>query len=178
MKSSFTTWLCVALTIILVVSAVLLGAVRGWSGERDKALHSLTQDSALASTLQNRAMDAANLAVVAARHLPQDHADILALRTAYGVFSDASSTAEALARADMSITQAAARLAKSLPELESVRESARDQVYISTLTRALSEATDAQSVYSSAVNDYNARLTRSLTGRIAMLLGITPLNFE
>lgn len=175
MKNTLSTVLCVALAIVLAAGAVMLGAIRGWGGERDKVLHVLTQDAELASTLQNRAMDAANLAVVAARHLPADDSDIAALRQAYAILSDENSTAGELAQADSALTLAAYNLGKTLPEMDSVKESSRDQVYIRTLTRTLSETTDAASAYAAAVEDFNSRLTRSLTGRIAMLLGIGTL---
>jgi len=178
MKNTLSTVLCIALTAVLIVGAVLLGAVRGWGGERDKALHTLTQDAELASALQNRAMDAANLAVVAARHLPADNGDVAALRRAYAAASKDNATAQELAQADAALTQAAMNLAKTLPSLDSVQASARDQVYISTLTRTLSETTDAGAAYAAAVEDYNARLTRSLSGRIAMLLGVGTLGLE
>lgn len=175
MKNSISTFLCVLLTIALVAGAVCIGAVRGWSGEREAALGALTYNSEMAETLEIRAMDAANLAVVAARHLPQDDADLAALRAAYETIISGKAPADEIAFADEVIAAAAASLAERLPGLTSVKASGRDQVYISTLTRTLSEAAGSASSYSTAVDDYNARLTASLTGKLAMLLGVEPL---
>ena len=83
-----------------------------------------------------------------------------------------------MARADAAISAAAAHLASLLPELPSVQASPRDQAYISTLTRTLSEDAGAADAFAAAVQDYNARLTGSLTGRLAMLLGVEPLTAQ
>lgn len=174
MKNTLSTILCVLLTIAMVAGAACIGAVRGWSSEREAALGTLSQSGAMAESLQARAMDAANLAVVAARHLTDD-ADVAALRTAYETITDGKAPADEIARADAAISAAAASLAANLPGLTSVQASARDQVYISTLTRTLSESTGSASAYASAIEDYNARLTSSLTGKLAMLLGVEPL---
>ncbi|MBE5804970.1 MAG: hypothetical protein E7316_10735 [Clostridiales bacterium] len=174
MKNSLSTFVCVLLTIALVAGAVCLGAVRGWNGERDAALNALSESGALGDELQIRAMDAANLAVVADRHLNGD-ADVAGLRKAYQIIAGGKASADELAQANADISAAAANLAEKLPELESVKASARDQMYISTLTRVLSESTGSSAAYSTAVEDYNARLSRSLTGKLAMLLGVQPL---
>lgn len=178
MKNTLSTILCVLLTIMLVTAAVFIGAARGWSSERDAALHALTANRELASALEIRAMDAANLAVVAARHLPAGDADVSALRQGYITLSDPLADSEALFRTDAAVSQAAAHLAESLPGMPSVQASQRDQVYISTLTRTLSQATGAAQAYADAAQDYNTRLNRSLTGQLAMFLGVKPLTAQ
>lgn len=181
MKNNLITALCIVLALALACGAVCLGAYRGWSGERSQVLEALSREGKLALSLQNRAMDAANLAVVASRHVKEGDAasgDVAALREGYAVLTGENADAAAIARADAAISGAASRLAAVLPELPSVQASPRDQAYISTLTRTLSEDTGAAAAFAGAVRDYNARLTGSLTGRLAMLLGVAPLTAE
>ena len=175
MKNTLTTILCILCAVALAAGAVCLGAYRGWSRERDEALHTVSADGELASALEERAMDAANLIVVASRHLPADDGDLAALREVRAVLTDASATAADKTRADAQLTALAEKLAASLPLLDSVQASARDQVYISTLTRTLAQGTDSAAAYAAAAQRFNDRLASSLTGRLAMLLGVEPL---
>ena len=80
-------WICILLTVVMAAGAVCIGAVRGWTGERDAALGVFSESGSLGSELQNRAMDAANLAVVASRHLSGD-ADVALLRSAHKTITD------------------------------------------------------------------------------------------
>ena len=178
MKSVLTTILCVALTLALVTGAVGIGAVRGWNTERNDALQALTSNEELAASLQERAMDAANLAVVTARHLPETDDDLSALRSACAVLTDPASATPDLIHASADISEAAASLATRLPELESVKASQRDQVYIRTLTRVLSEEDDLTAHYMQSVAGFNHRLTTTLTGQLAMLLGVQPIEIR
>ena len=126
MKNNLTGALCVVLAVVLAAGAVCLGAYRGWSGERIQVLEALNREGDMAQTLQNRAMDAANLAVVASRHVKEgdEGADALAaLREAYATITSGSADAASMARADAAISAAAARLASLLPELSSVQAS-------------------------------------------------------
>ena len=175
MKGILLTILCVVLALALVVFAVGSGAVRGWSGEREQALNTLRHSTDMAALLQNRAMDAANLAVVAARHLDAAYPDLLTLRKAYTVLTDTAAQPADVAAADAALTQAAAALAQALPPLASVQADERDQVYISTLTRSLAEGTGAADAFANAAADFNRRLAASPTGQLAMFLGVEPL---
>ena len=175
MKNTLTTILCVLCAIALAAGAVCLGAYRGWSREREAALHTVSADGELSTALEERAMDAANLIVVASRHLPEGDADLTSLKEVRAVLTDTSATAADKTRADAQLTALAEKLASSLPLLDSVQGSARDQVYISTLTRTLAQGTDSAAAYAAAVQRFNDRLSASLTGRLAMLLGVKPL---
>lgn len=174
MKNTLSTILCVLLTIALVAGAVCIGAVRGWHGEMMTTLQSLSAASELSEPLRNRAMDAANLAVVARRHLGEDP-DVVSLSQAYFTVCRTNASAAELALADTAISVAAASLADKLQGLDSVAASQRDQVYISTLTRNLSQDLGSAETYTQAIEDYNRRLTTSLTGKLAMLLGAEPI---
>ncbi|MBP3636800.1 MAG: hypothetical protein J6K13_04505 [Clostridia bacterium] len=175
MKDSLSTFLCILLTIALVVGAVCIGAVRGWHGEQVAALEAVSVGSDLSEPLRIRAMDAANLAVVATRHLPPKDPDVVTLQQSYFKICKTNSSAIERAQADAQISIAAESLAKRLPELASVQASQRDQAYIVALTRALSQTTTFADDYTAALEDYNKRLSTSLTGKLAMLLGVEPI---
>ena len=175
MKTSLSTLLCAALCVILTACALCVGSVRGWSSEREAALNSLSSEGALHTQLQNRAMDAANLAVVVARHVPAEDARLTKLADIRRTLESEKSTIEDLAQADSELTALALSIGQELPQTSSVQASARDQAYIATLTRTLGEATGMADSYAAKVEDYNDRLTSSLTGRLAMLLGVEAL---
>lgn len=175
MKTSLSTLLCAALCVILTACALCVGSVRGWRSERVAALNSLSSEGELHTQLQNRAMDAANLAVVVARHVSADDARLTKLAEIRRTLESGKSTIEDLAQADSELTSLALSIGQELPAAASVQASARDQAYIATLTRTLGEATGMADSYAARVEDYNDRLTSSLTGRLAMLLGVEAL---
>lgn len=174
MKKTLTTILTVILTVALLAAAISVGAVRGWGSERAKVLGLISQDGELSQQLGERAMDAANLAVVAARHLSENDSALQALYSCRDIFM-AADDAYALAQADTALTQLASLLCNKLMILESVQKSRRDQVYISTLTRALADSTSLSQTYADKAADFNRRLNASLTGKLAMLLGVKPV---
>lgn len=167
--------LCLALTVALVLAAVALGAYRGWSGERRQALETFTENTALRDYLEERSMDAANLRVVAARHLDREDEDLAALTQVRKTLTDPEATVKELAAADAELTRLAARLQQELPQLASVQQSSRDQAYITTLTRTLLAAQSVTDSYNAQVESFNRRLEASLTGKLAQLLGVQPL---
>ena len=175
MKNILTTALAVLTAIVLTVGAVCLGAVNGWRSEREKALMPGKANAGIMELLDIRAMDAANLAVVASRHLPEDDKQLLLLKEAQSVLKKGSGSVQELAAMDELITDIAADFSKTLPELASVKASQRDQVYITMLTRTLAEGQSAAALFRSAADDFNTRLNANLTGKLAMLLGVAPI---
>lgn len=175
MKQSFSTAMCVLLCAVLIVLAVCIGSVRGWSGERERTLQAFTQGGEIYAQLEERAMDAANLAVVTARHLPKDDPSLQALQDARRVLISASSSLQDKANADANLSAAAAELGHALPELASVQASSRDQAYISSLTRTLAEGTTIAADYAERARSFNQRISNSITGDLAMLLGVDLL---
>lgn len=175
MKNVLTTALAVLAAIVLAAGAVCIGAVNGWKSEREEALSVGETNAELTGLLETRAMDAANLAVVASRHLPEDDKQLALLRDAQSVLRKGTGSMQELISADALITEIAAAFGKSLPVLPSVQASQRDQVYISMLTRTLSEGESAAALFRLSADDFNARLNASLTGRLARLLGVEPI---
>ena len=176
MKHKGMTALCALLCALLTLSAVALGAWRGWQGERRETLSAFTANAAMTEYLEERAMDAANLRVVAQRHLPAEDADVAALQQARKTLTEAGAEVEALAAADAALTRTAASLGQRLPQLDSVQRSSRDQAYVTTLTRALMHSENIMDGYNAQVEAFNTRLNTSFTGWIARLLGVQPLS--
>lgn len=175
MKLNGNTILSILLCAVLVLAALCIGSVRGWSSERADILHTFTQEGEMHTSLQHRGYDAANLAVVAARHLPADDGDLAALREGSRTLLSGTEDMALLLSADDDVTNAAMRLADSLPALSTVQDSPRDQTYISMLTAALSTRSSVRHSYTLLVEDFNQRLEGSLLGRLADLLGVNPL---
>ena len=175
MKISLTTILSILLCVALIAAAVCIGAYRGWNEERNAALSALSENSEIRTALENRAMDAANLSVVAARHLPADDAVLCALQAASALILSGHADADALITADTAITESALSLAEVLSALPSVQQSARDQAYVTTLTGILTQRSGLSDTYSLLRDDFNRRFFTSLTGKLAALRGVEPL---
>lgn len=174
MKNTLTTILCLLAALALVTAAVCVGARNGWAKEREEALNAFA-GSENAASLEERAMDAANLHVVASRHLSQDDPDLAALQSARTVLQSRSASSDEKAQADMALTAIAQTLATRLTDMDSVKQSPRDQVYVATLTRTLIQGRDTVA-YAVSIQDFNRRLATSLTGKLAGLLGIKPID--
>lgn len=175
MKNRLSIILSCLLCAALAAAAVCIGAYRGWSAEREEALTALTTDGEMHALLETRAMDAANLAVVAARHLPADDEELSALRAASALMLSGTAGPEELLLADDALTAAALQLADELPGLASVQASTRDRAYVSMLTGTLGPKTGLAQRCAELVEGFNQRLTSELTGRLAMMLGVSPL---
>lgn len=176
MKIRLSTILSIIACLALCAGALCVGAYRGWSAERDSALAALTAGGEMRTQLENRGMDAANLAVVAARHLAADDAELTALRKASSTLLSGTEDAEIILQADAVITDVALRFSQELPALPSVQQSSRDKTYVTMLTSLLGKKSGLTHTYTLLVEDYNQRLESSLTGRLAMLLGVSPLD--
>lgn len=175
MKNKLSNVLFALLCAGILLAALGIGAVRGWSADRTEVLAALTRGGEMRMQLEYRGMDAANLAVVAARHLPADDADLTALRQASSVLLSDTEDAEAILAADAAITRIALDFAQELPLLPSIQASSRDQAYVTSLTGALGKKNGLTHSYTLLVEDFNRKLATSLTGKVAMLLGVSPL---
>lgn len=174
MKNTLTTILCLLLSAVLAVGAVCLGARNSWLKEREKAISTFSGDESTDS-FENRAMDTANLYVVAARHLPADNPLLTALQECRATLQSTAASSAEKAQADITLTATAQALASTLEVESSVHASVRDQVYITTLTRTLTQGRDA-AAYALSAQDFNRRLQESLTGKLAMMLGVPVID--
>lgn len=173
MKISLNNILFALLCAALLCVALGLGSVRGWSADRQEILDVFGPEGDMHARMETRGMDAANLAVVAARHLPADDADLLALKAASQTLLSGTEDIDALLDADAAITEIALRFAENL--LPSIQDSRRDAAYLTTLTTALDRRSSLTHTYAQMVEDFNQQLTTSLSGKLAMLLGVDPL---
>ena len=155
-----------------------MGAYQGWNEDRMAVQSALTAEGEMRTQLENRAMDAANLAVVAARHLEADNKDLAALRSASASLLASNGEAAAILQADAVITDVALRFAEELPGLPTVQASGRDKTYVSMLTSLLGKKRGLTHTYTLLVEDFNQRLEASLTGKLARLLGVAPLSMD
>lgn len=178
MKNILTYALAIFAAVVLAAGAVCIGAVNGWQQERVQASTLGENNQELVTLLDTRAMDAANLAVVASRHLPADDKQLCMLRDAQAVLASGKGTMEELMAADETITLIAREFGQTLPLLPSVMASPRDQVYVSMLTRTLSEGDSAKALFTASAERFNKRMNDSLTGRLAMMLGVEPLSID
>lgn len=175
MKITLNNILFALLCAALLLVAVALGSVRGWNADRQEVLNALAAEGELSTQREHRGMDAANLAVVAARHLPADDADLLALRSASATLMSVTVDVEALQAADAVITDVALRFADTLPLLPTMQASPRDTTYLTMLTASLDRRSSLSHGYTLMVEAFNQELTTSLSGKLAMLLGVDPL---
>lgn len=166
----------VVLVILFICAALCVGSLRGWARERDKAAE-LLASSDLAQVVETRAMDAMNLAVVAKRHLPATDDDVVKLSESAEMMLHSDSDMRTRVVFDDTLVKAAANLSERLPVLESVRASARDQAYITTLTRSLMSGDSSLDAYNKITREFNARMEASPTGKLALLLGLKPLGY-
>lgn len=173
MKQTLLNILCGLLCAALIISAVCIGAVRGWQVEREEALTALSGE--LSGVLEERVMDAANLIVVVSRHLDASDERLTRLQELRATLSGQAS-ADALLQADADLSALALSLGQSLPQLASVQASVRDQAYISTLTRTLGENTGLGNAYQLLGEAFNQRLASHPTGWIARLFGVKAID--
>lgn len=170
MKEKLSSFFSILICVLLAGAALCVGAVGGWRNERE----AVTASGEAVEQLRTRAMDAVNLAVVAARHVGENDASVTALRGAYRTMKQDRLTSKELAQVDGTITQAAKDLAERLPAMAAVRESDRDSAYVTALTRTLCEETQWSDALRAEQEAFDKRIQASLTGRLAMLLGIEP----
>lgn len=169
MKNKASGALSILLCAVLVLVGLCVGCTRSWTADRDKALADLGKNEQLVQALSERGMDAANLAVVVARHLDASDADLVSLRkVSETLMNPGRKFAEAIA-ADRQLTDLAASLARRLPDLEG-----RDKDYMVTLTGRISAASVA-TVFSAdldqACDAFDKKLTSWPIKMIAQLFG-------
>ena len=161
------------LMLLMLLSAVLWGAYKGWSGQRAQVA---TAQSSLDEMLSARREVITNIVTVAARHLPENDQQLSALRADRDRLGSSLDLAEQAA-ANERLSQGAAALLKTLAQDAGLQADARDLMYVSQmLPQALeqSQSLVQQAAYNAQAADYNQRLGDSFSGRLAGLLGIGP----
>lgn len=175
MKIRLSHVLSLLLCLAMVAAAVCIGAVRGWQDERAAAVAAVLADPETSAALTDRALDLHNLTVVAARHLSETDGDLTALRDAASVLCSGPDDLSAFLAAHELITSSVPGFAERLLALPGVQASTRDRALIRSLAASLSSDPGLQHKCHLAFSDFNSRIRGSLTGKLAMCLGVTPL---
>lgn len=178
MKEKLSSVFSMALCVVLVCAAIAVGVRGGWMDERNSITALAGQyklvDDAADDALNDFVISCYNLSVVAARHLPADDPRIADLRNAYlHVANDELAEVNA---SNQKAVEASRSLAEELPAMESVKNSAADMYYVTKLTRKTAEAPDGVvNAVTDKIAAFNKKLSGSLMGRLASLLGVRPI---
>lgn len=179
MKEKLSSVFSMALCVVLVCAAIAVGVRGGWMDERNSitALAGQYQlvDDAADDALNNFVISCYNLSVVAARHLPADDPRIADLQNVYRDVAYDDDLAKAVVSSCKAV-EASHSLAEELPAMESVKNNAADMYYVTKLTRETAEAPGGiVSVAADKIAAFNKKLSGSLMGRLASLLGVRPI---
>ena len=175
MKPTLSIWVCLLISLALVVFGVAYGATAGFRDERAKVDALVSGDDGLLDALDTCGADALNLRVVAARHLPDD-ADVRALETAGRTLRDAGASVAVKREALADVQARLEELVAKLGESDSFRASNRDVRYLKTLGERLRQAALSPKIdtYNEAATAYNALFDDKLSGFLARLTGAKP----
>lgn len=173
MKPKAAVTLCAIVMVALVLFGLLYGASAGWREQRAQVDALFAGENGLDTVLAYRGADGLNLAVVAARHLPEGDEALTALRAA----SDTLRGGETLrARAEAAKAQdaAIARVQEALQGTTTYPASARDQDYVDMLTREIAQLARSKAIaaYNESARDFNARLAEPFSGFLASVVGV------
>jgi hypothetical protein len=174
MKHTGRTFLCLLISLALVLGSLAWGARKGWQAESQDIQRKFVQDGGLRSLLELRAADTSNLLAVAKRHLDKQNERLKAVSDARDVLlSDSASLSEKY-DANQSLTGAVDALSKELQAQKSLQEDTKDWNYVISLTKALEVYADGDAVnaYNNAARVYNKNLQESFSGWFAMLTGV------
>ncbi len=177
MKNAGRTFLCLVITLALVLGGLALGARKGWTAKAGKITDMVEQEGGLKSILALRATDAGNLLVVARRHLDKEDARIQAVAQARDVLKSESSSLSQKHEANQALTDAVGTLADALKSQKSLQGDPKDLNYVIALTKALEVYLDGEAVaaYNDAAGAYNKGLRESFSGWFAMLTGVPQM---
>ncbi len=175
MKPKLSVWVCLLISLALVVFGVVYGASTGFARERKAVEACLTGDDGLLDALDTCGADALNLSVVAGRHLSGD-ADVKALQAAGRTLRDGSADLSAKSAALDAVQAKLEAVAQKLGQSETFRASSRDVQYLKTLSESLRQELLSPKIntYNEAAKAYNAQLDDAFSGFLAKLSGAKP----
>lgn len=166
--------IAVVLCVFLVAFSFVYGALKGW--QQDAASVESTYSS-LQGQLDTRVETAANILIVASRHLPADAPEVIALRSARDVLASPAPLEEK-EQANESMTRSAEQVLAALSLCDTVQSDPRDKMYVDSMLPQMlreSAAYTAKSAYNTAVQDFNTRYRQNpISAFIAAQFGIHP----
>lgn len=174
MNKSGRTFLCLLVTIVLVLGSVAFGASKGWKKEAQELNSLYAQENGLKSLLELRAADTYNLLVVARRHLDAQDQRILDVEKTRKILLGNGPLDEKYA-ANQALTGAVNSLTGALENEPSLKADTKDWNYVVSLKKALEVYVggDAANAYNEAALSYNQRMSGSISGWIAShLMGV------
>ncbi len=176
MKWKLPIWLCVVISLALVIFGLVFGTVRGFRDEQAQVTACLESENGLLDVLSYRGADGLNLCVVAKRHLAADDEDVAALETAARGLQSAQTGLQEKKESDAQLESAAARVSRKLKASESFQQSQRDQKYLDMLLSDMQNLSGsaAADAYNQAAESFNELLGAPVTGKLAELLGVKP----
>lgn len=159
------------LMICLCVTAVGVGAWRGWQEEKDALAMSR---EGLDHKVQIRVECAYNLLTVASRHLDENNEAFQAVLADRKILENAAATLPEKSAASADLARSAQALLRAMEGLESVQSDARDSMYVREyLPQMLANSAEGGEAefYNLSAREYNARLQGTFSGRLAGLMG-------
>lgn len=159
------------LMLFLVCAGLVIGAYKGWSGERAQVEQ---LQGSLESMIGTRVESAYNLLTVAQRHLPKEDARLAAVASDRDILEGNAALPEKAA-ANTRLTQDGQALLDALAALSSVQQDDRDRMYVESYLPQMLEESEEKTTgaqYNLAAAQFNTNLRRSFSGRLALALGV------
>ena len=165
----------ILITVVLILSGLCLGTVRGFQKDRAEVTGLLQEESGLADVLMYRGADGLNLWAVAQRHIPGTE-ELENLRIFSGALAAPGGKLSEKQELDGLLDESVSNVVTLLEGTESYQASQRDQNYVTMLKNDMSSLAGQSfyTEYSSAAEAFNGRLQNTFMGKVAGFLGVKP----
>lgn len=179
MKLKLSTGVSILICLVLIVAGLGLGAVRGFSKERENVTSLLEGDSGLMDVLMYRGADGLNLCAVAQRHIAGSE-ELAGLESISRSLLASGGTLAEKQELDAQLDASVSAVVTLLENTDSYRANVRDQGYISMLKSDLAGLNNQSfySEYSVAADAFNQKLQNTLFGKIAGFFGVRPCTMD
>lgn len=171
MKGKARLVLALLAMLLMMAAAFGIGAYKGFYAEKVQVELAL---SSLSDLMATRIEMGQNLLVVARRHLDPQDSQLLTLQQDLAALADYDSL-NAMAQANQDLSLHSKELLARLEGMQSVKSDQRDLGYVTGLLPRgfeLSAKWADASSYNEAARAFNQRLTATLNGRLAGVLGV------
>lgn len=161
--------------LVLLVTALFVGAYKGWTKERaDTEAAALPLDEALKTCVET----ANNILTVAHRHMDTSDKTVIALTECKATLESGKAGLHEKAKAADALHENAKALLNTLSETETVKADSRDSMYVNELLPQMLSSSEllvqeAAAQYNTAANRFNERLGKNFfSGFLARLMGV------
>lgn len=176
MRRKSTAIAALLLMLVLLASALGIGAYKGWAEEYRQVLDA---QSSLVDMLTACREVAYNIATVAKRHISPDDPLLQSIRESLQVLESGESLPRKAA-ANQRLAADAQQVLTKLESLSSVQNDERDSMYVENLLpQALEQSAQwtQETLYNQRALSFNKGLQGSFSGMIARLLGVKEAEF-